>query len=248
MNSNSREYIGQKFGHWTVLDVFDDEDKKGKWLCQCDCDYATIKEVAAKSLKRGVSKSCGCAKGEMLSDALKKYNSYEIMGDYTILYTLKNEPFYVDTEDLERVLKYCWRLDKQGYVVATSSNRHSHQIIYLHRFIMNCPDEYVVDHIHGIASHNDNRKENLRMGNHTQNQMNRKINKNNKSGCCGVYWSNTNKKWLAQIIVNKKKKYLGLFVNLDDAIKARKDAEEKYFGEWSYDNSQNKLIDALKEV
>lgn len=32
--------------------------------------------------------------------------------------------------------------------------------------------------------------------------------------------------------------YLGGFINKDDAIKARKEAEEKYFGEYSYDNSQ----------
>lgn len=246
MNSNSREYIGQKFGHWTVLDVFDDEDKKDRWLCQCDC--TTVKEVSAKSLKRGTSKSCGCAKGKMVSDALKKYNSYEVMGDYTTLYTLKNEPFYIDTEDLERVLKYCWRLDKEGYIVATSYNGHSNRIIYLHRFIMNCPNECVVDHIHGINSHNDNRKENLRIGNQMQNQMNRKINKNNKSGCNGVYWSKANKKWLAQIVVNKKKKYLGLFTNLEDAIEARKKAEKEYFGEWSYDNSQNKSINTRGDV
>lgn len=30
----------------------------------------------------------------------------------------------------------------------------------------------------------------------------------------------------------------GYFKNKEDAIKARKEAEEKYFGEYSYDNSQ----------
>lgn len=30
---------------------------------------------------------------------------------------------------------------------------------------------------------------------------------------------------------------IGNYHNLEDAIKARKQAEEKYFGEWSYDNS-----------
>lgn len=29
----------------------------------------------------------------------------------------------------------------------------------------------------------------------------------------------------------------GRFENFEDAVKARKDAEEKYSGEWSYDNS-----------
>ena len=37
---------------------------------------------------------------------------------------------------------------------------------------------------------------------------------------------------------DNKTKYLGLYTELDDAIKIRKEAEEKYFGEWSYDKSR----------
>ena len=44
--------------------------------------------------------------------------------------------------------------------------------------------------------------------------------------------------WLAQIGFNGQKIKLGRFKNKEDAIKARKEAEEKYFGEHSYDNSQ----------
>jgi hypothetical protein len=39
---------------------------------------------------------------------------------------------------------------------------------------------------------------------------------------------------------NGKKKcyYLGSYENIEDAIAARKEAEKKYFGEWSYDKSR----------
>ena len=37
--------------------------------------------------------------------------------------------------------------------------------------------------------------------------------------------------------VNKKKIDLGVFENKEDTIKARKEAEDKYYGEYSYDNS-----------
>jgi hypothetical protein len=43
---------------------------------------------------------------------------------------------------------------------------------------------------------------------------------------------------VAEIKMNNRKKFLGRFVNLDDAIKARKEAEEKYFGEYAYDYLQ----------
>ena len=39
------------------------------------------------------------------------------------------------------------------------------------------------------------------------------------------------------IKLNGKKKHLGRFVNLQDAINARTVAEEKYFGKFSYNNS-----------
>lgn len=45
-------------------------------------------------------------------------------------------------------------------------------------------------------------------------------------------------KWIVRISINKKRIYLGRFDTLEEAIVIRKDAEERYFGEWSYDNSQ----------
>ena len=54
-----------------------------------------------------------------------------------------------------------------------------------------------------------------------------KTQKNNKTGHTGI--SCINGKYRVRIQVNHKSKHLGYFDNLQDAIKARKDAEEKYF-------------------
>lgn len=51
--------------------------------------------------------------------------------------------------------------------------------------------------------------------------------KNNLSGHTGI--SIVNNKYRARIQINKNSVHLGYFDNEDDAIKARKDAEEKYF-------------------
>ena len=45
-------------------------------------------------------------------------------------------------------------------------------------------------------------------------------------------WNKNCNKWHAQIVVNKKNLHLGYFVNFDDAVRARKDAEVKYFGKF----------------
>jgi hypothetical protein len=43
----------------------------------------------------------------------------------------------------------------------------------------------------------------------------------------------------AYIHIDYRRVHLGYFDNFEDAIKVRKEAEEKYFGEFSYDNSQS---------
>ena len=65
-----------------------------------------------------------------------------------------------------------------------------------------------------------------------------KIHKNNTSGASGVKWNKLIGKWTADITINNERIYLGYFENFDDAVQVRKQAEEKYFGEYSYDNSQ----------
>lgn len=59
--------------------------------------------------------------------------------------------------------------------------------------------------------------------------LNEKIFKTNTSGIRGVSWNKINSKWEAYIQIKGKQKHLGLFDKIEDAAKARKEAEEKYF-------------------
>ena len=83
---------------------------------------------------------------------------------------------------------------------------------------------YVVDHINGDT--NDNRKCNLRICTQRQNSMNRHYDK-----VMGVWEENG--KWKARIKTRQKLLQLGIFDTEEEAIKARKDAEKKYFGEFA---------------
>ena len=71
--------------------------------------------------------------------------------------------------------------------------------------------------------------------------MNRGLSSNNTSGVTGVSWVKSRQKWRVRINVLKKEINLGLFSNFEDAVKVRKMAEEKYFGEFSYDNSMKEV-------
>lgn len=67
--------------------------------------------------------------------------------------------------------------------------------------------------------------------------MNKAKYKNNKSGVTGVIWHNRDNIWEVRIRYKGKQIYLGRYNDFDKAVRTRKEAEEKYFGDHSYDNS-----------
>lgn len=71
-----------------------------------------------------------------------------------------------------------------------------------------------------------------------KNRMNNKVEEeklfrelatNNTSGITGVSKTSNGKKWRAYITIKKARKHLGTFNTFEEAIKARKEAEEKYY-------------------
>lgn len=88
------------------------------------------------------------------------------------------------------------------------------------------PDGKEIDHINRVRT--DNRIENLRLVSRKDNQRNKGKYCNNVSGVTGVYFDKSVNKWLAFITLKGKTINLGKFLNKDDAIKARKDAEKLY--------------------
>jgi hypothetical protein len=81
-----------------------------------------------------------------------------------------------------------------------------------------------IDHVNGDKT--DNRLENLRIVTAQGNAKNRSLRSDNTSGHVGVYWVRETKKWSAQIKVDGRQKTIGSFESLEDAVKARKAAED----------------------
>lgn len=235
------DLTGKRFGKLTVIKQVEDcINQKGghraKWKCECDC--GNIIEALGVYLKNGNTKSCGCMRKETIHKKLKKYNHYEFVDNYVVGYTFNGDKFYFDIEDYDKVKDICWWQRTDGYITGHSYTNNKDELVLFHQLIFNFPTNINIDHIHGEKSRNDNRKSNLRLATTSQNGMNKKSMSNNTSGVTGVVWDKNNKKWRSQICVNQKTIFLGRYKNKEDAVKARKEAEEKYFGEWSYDNSQ----------
>ena len=239
------DLTGQKFGRLTVTSRADEYvSPKGqrhiRWICNCDCGKQVV--VKGNHLKSGNTKSCGCLESETTAqrnkEYCKKYNTYDLSGEYGIGYTSKGEEFYFDLEDYDKIKDYCWSLDKDGYVVSNLSGTKKHRIgVKMHRLLL--PESEKIDHIKHI--NHDNRKSELRPVTASQNNMNKNLSSNNVSGITGVSYSKTENKWIAHIGINKKK-YHKKFVDFEDAVKQRKEWEEKYFGEYSYDNSVRGVV------
>ena len=78
----------------------------------------------------------------------------------------------------------------------------------------------------------NNKINNLRLATRSDNSKNRSMAENNTSGATGVTWDKKRGRWRAQIKLNGKCKFLGHYINIQDAIQARKEAEKKYFGKF----------------
>lgn len=104
---------------------------------------------------------------------------------------------------------------------------------YVHRlmfsvFVGPLVDGLQVDHINCISKACCN-PGHLRQISGAGNSQNRqKLQANNTSGHIGVRWDERYEKWHAQIKVGGTTAHLGYFTNLDDAIAARKAAEQQY--------------------
>ena len=235
--SSKRECIditGNKYGMLTVVSR-GENTKTGQtqWWCQCDCG-SNLKLITKSNLISGNTFSCGCYNQRKRKD---KNNTYDLSGEYGIGYTSKGEEFYFDLEDYDKIKERYWFKTNNGYFATKSYGIP----IMLHRFILNLPSfqyDNPVDHV----NHNtfDNRKVNLMITNNSQNNMNKGLASNNTSGVKGVNFDKNKNLWIARISAYKVRYYLGEFVNKQDAIRARKEAEEILHGEYSYDNSIKK--------
>ena len=202
---------------------------RAQWWCTCSCGNTVL--VTGKNLRSGRTKSCGCYVRERCAEngrANSGINHYEFNGSIVTGYSQQGEEFYFDYEDYERVSKFYWYKHHSGYIFA----KHEGKQIALHRLIMNASEAEVVDHINHQKENCC--KANLRMVSIKQNGQNKSVAKNNTSGFTGVSFNRNRGKRISRLMKDGVSKFLGAFDNIEDAIDARKAAEEKFFGEFSY--------------
>lgn len=230
-----QDLSGKRFGRLTVKAFSHiDNHRCARWVCICDCGNETI--PTTNMLKKGDALSCGCLQKEKareLCQNRRKYNNYDLYDDYGICYMKGGWTFIFDREDYEKIKNYCWHYNKQnGYITAHKLGTKKDSVL-VHRIIMDLSndDKRVVDHINHVKC--DNRKVNLRIVTKSQNAQNAKWKANPYPGVKELM----DGRYFCSITVNKKRITIGTFNTFEEAKEKRMQAENLFFGEYSYNNS-----------
>ena len=162
--------------------------------------------------------------GKILLRTIRTPNEIICKGEVCeiVLYNNKSEEVaraIIDREDRNKIEGYKWHLDNNGYVATWEGKK----LLYLHHLILPRKKGFEVDHQFGNKL--DNRKSKLRYATHQQNMRNRKNAK-------GYSWDKQREKFRAEIKVDGKSIYLGLFDREKDARKAYCEARILLFGEF----------------
>lgn len=143
----------------------------------------------------------------------------------------------VDDDDYVRLKMFKWHYGvygKTGYAKRLKWDRKKKKgkIVRMHHFILPLKKGYMIDHINGDGL--DNRKDNLRLVTKSQNMMNSGVRKNSNTGFTGVAWHKQNGRWRAYITIDKRQISLGTYINIQDAIDARKNGEKNYHKQFAF--------------
>lgn len=203
--------IGKTFGRLSVI-----EEVGKEWLCICSC--GSFKRSTTQLLNRGAVKSCGCLKfdcqsnfkhGYAVKDKNKRPNEYNIWLGIKRRCNNPKDPAYKNYGG--RGITICDRwlesfenfLEDMGF---RPSPKHS------------------IDRIDNDGNYC---KENCRWVTREVQSINKRS-KRSTTGIKGVHFIKRNNKYIATIGVNNQQIHLGTFNTKEEAMVARKAAEEKY--------------------
>lgn len=209
------DWTGQRQGKLTIVTrAPDGVTKSGKktilWNCVCDCGNKLV--LKNTGLRDGAS-SCGCSNNYI--------THMHTSGD---LHT----PTYTSWDAmLQRCLNpKCHAYDEYG----GAGIRVDEDWKDFSKFLEDMgekPDGTSLNRINGAPIYS---KATCEWATFSIQAYDQKIRETNKSGRTGIWRNEKLSKWEAYISVDKKKVYLGVFSDFEDAVKAREGAEIKYYG------------------
>ena len=197
-----KNYVGKRFGQLIVTKYYGKLEGAHRWECKCDCGNTTL--VHQTLLQSGKTKSCGCLGHPPVKDILGAQ-----FGALTVI-----------EFDGNRDGQYYWRCKctcgnetvvRQNYLLIGKTKS------------CGCLQATII-------------KDNMKFVDGTSitllEKASTRLISTNTSGYNGVYLNKKTQKWVAQIAFKGKTHYLGAFSKIEEAVAARKKAEERIYGEF----------------
>ena len=197
--------IGERFGMLTVIGQAESSPSgQRKLVCKCDC--GTQKVVLGSNLKRGTTVSCGC----------KRFNN--LTGQHIGRLTVLERSDQFGSRGKRKV--QLWKcLCDCGATTYKATDTLTNPDISM---CQACAEKYAAMKAREKAGFTD-RTQISKIKDRPQESA-------NASGVRGVYFERRTGRFRARIKFQGTVHNLGSFVRLEDAVKARKKGEEKYFG------------------
>lgn len=210
--------------------MYDDLTPTKQRLCECGCGESL--PDSGRTGKRFLQGHYA----RIHNNAWITPSRYRIIGGGIVEIELTQDKIAtIDEDDLPIVVGIRWfAYQTHGNWYARSNPRKPSGLsglVHMHRLIANAPDKSFVDHEDGNGL--NNRRSNLRIATNQQNTWNGRLRSTNTSGYRGVTYKKASQKWAAQISVEGKRVYLGLFNTPEEAALAFDRAARIHYGEWA---------------
>lgn len=219
-----RDLTNQTFGRLMVVSRATPLNYRARWHCVCSC--GKTKDVLEQNLLNGHVKSCGCLLSQEVRARITKYNgknNRELHGEtktrlYGIWASMKSRCYLKTSSSYSnyglRGIRVCdeWKSSFLAFKAWSLANGYT--------------DSLTLDRINVDG---DYCPSNCRWVSLSVQGFNKRIQNRNTSGCVGVSFNKQERKWVAYISKNRTFHFLGTFANKDDAIAARKQAEQYYY-------------------
>lgn len=147
---------------------------------------------------------------------------------------VKSHTILLDPSDYDTFKDKTLYVNNKGYATHDRGKQ-------LHRTIMDCPKDKVIDHINQDKL--DNRKANLRICSIGENNLNKPLSSRNKVGMTGVHFYKPLNKYMAYISRDKKRHHLGYFETAEEAYYKYCAVAKNLHGEYTAERIKNIAVE-----
>lgn len=230
----AEDLTGKHFGKWTVLAP---SEKPHYYTCRCEC--GAVKDVYDSSLRLGKSRSClSCAnrgqKPAMTETALRKAKKKEgqTINGWKVLEVLPEK-----AGSAFLCMAICPKCGKEAKVKLTTLVKITKCAACAHDIGQKADTVHAVTYVDGSSLSSIRARTGGR------------INKNSTSGANGV-GKDCHGRWRAYINFQRKQFYLGSYDTIEEAVAARKEAEELIYAPYlkEHEGWEEELSSRLEEL